>query len=122
MKTDPKKGYQRTYTAMSGQKVIFYETEIEELKTFDNLTLGKRLYLIVKFEDGKISFKHHLNSMKEDDLTNEMKRLNLPATGASVVDVNAPIPKLRLSQGSLNMAIEGKHFEIKLDGEINWLF
>ncbi len=106
----------------SGQKVFFYQNEIKELKTIDETNLGKRLYVIVKFEDGKISFKHHINSMKEDDIAKEMKRLNLPATGASALDFNSPIPKLRLSQGSLNMAIEHKHFDIKPDGQIIWKF
>jgi len=106
----------------SGQKVFFYQNEMEELKTINEMDLGKRLYLIVKFEDGKISFKHHINSMKEDDITKEMKRLNLPVTGASGIDFNSPIPKLRLSQGSLNIAIEHKHFDIKPDGQIIWKF
>ena len=104
----------------AGQKVFFYQNEMNELKTMDEIDLGKRLYLIVKFEDGNIFFKHHLNSMKEEDLAKEMKRLNLPTSGASVFDFNSPIPKLRLSQGSLNIAIEQKHFEVMLDGVIKW--
>jgi CRISPR-associated endonuclease Csn1 len=105
-----------------GQKVFFYQNEIDELKNLSNQEIGKRLYLITIFEDRNIRFKHHVNSMKEDDITKEMKRLKLPATGASFVNFNNPIPRLRLSQGALNMAIEGKHFEIKHDGEINWKF
>jgi CRISPR-associated endonuclease Csn1 len=103
-----------------GQKVLFYQNEMEELKSLDINSLCKRMYLVVKFEDGKISFKYNLNSMKEEDVTKEMKRLNLPSTGASTFDFASPIPKLRLSQGSLNMAIEGKDFVIKPDGQIDW--
>jgi CRISPR-associated endonuclease Csn1 len=104
-----------------GQKVLFYQTEIDELKSLNSIDLGIRLYLIVKFEDGKISFRHHLTTMKEEDLTKEMKRLNLPATGASKLNFSESIPKLRLSQSAIDIAIEGKHFEIRLDGEVNWL-
>lgn len=60
--------------------------------------------------------------MKEDDLGKEMKKLGFASSGASEFDFNHPTPKLRLSQGSLNIAIEGKHFDITLDGTINWKF
>jgi CRISPR-associated endonuclease Csn1 len=105
-----------------GQKVLFYQNEMEELKILDKNSIANRMYLIVKFEDGKICFKHNLNSMKDEDLTKEMKKLNLPTTGSSSFNFNAPIPKLRFSQGALNMAIEHKHFQIKLDGTIEWKF
>ncbi|MBS1736628.1 MAG: hypothetical protein JSS98_08525 [Bacteroidetes bacterium] len=105
-----------------GQRVLFYQNEMEELKQIHEINLSKRLYVITQFEDITIRFKHHLNSMKEDDLGKEMKRLNLPATGASAFDFNNPIPKLRLSQGSLNIAIENRHFIIEPDGEIKWKF
>jgi CRISPR-associated endonuclease Csn1 len=105
-----------------GQRVLFYQNEMEELRKPNEANLGKRLYVIVKFEDGRISFKHHLNAMKEDDLGKEMKRLGFASSGASEFDFKNPIPKLRLSQGSLNMAIENKHFNIKPDGEIKWKY
>lgn len=103
-----------------GQKVIFYQNSICELAEISKAEISNRLYHIVKFDEGRISFKHHLNSMKEDELTKEMKKLDLPATGASLVNFNTPTPKLRLSQGALNMAIEWKHFTIELDGQIRW--
>ncbi len=104
-----------------GQKVLFYEDNINELKLLRLKGIGNRLYMIVKFEDGKISFKHHINSMTEDELKKEMQKLRFPDTGASYFDFSNPIPKLRLSQSNLNFAIEGKHFEINLDGTIKWL-
>lgn len=103
------------------QKVLFYENQIDELKTLSDKEIGSRLYLIVKFEDGKISLKHHLNSMSEEDLKKEMKHLELPDTGASSFNFISPIPKLRISKTNFNFAIEGKHFEIKPDGCINWI-
>ncbi len=107
-------------TLKVNQKVLFYEEDVQELKTLDNKELSKRLYFIVKFEDGRISLKHHLNSMSEEDLKKEMKRLNLGDVGASSFNFSFPIPKLRLSKANFNFAIEGKHFQIKPDGEIKW--
>lgn len=111
------------YTTLKlNQKVLFYEKEMEELKTLLTKELSSRLYLIVKFEDGRISLKHHLNSMPEEDLKKEMKRLGLADVGASSFSFSNPIPKLRISKSNFNFAIEGKHFEIKPDGEVNWQF
>lgn len=109
------------YTTLKiNQKVLFYESDIDELKTLSNKELSSRLYLIVKFEDGRISLKHHLNSMSEEDLKNEMKRLGLADVGASAFNFTNPIPKLRISKSNFNFAIEGKHFIVLLDGEIKW--
>ncbi len=87
------------YTTLKlNQKVLFYEKEMEELKALSPKELSSRLYLIVKFEDGRISLKHHLNSMSEEDLKKEMKRLGLANVGASSFDFSNPIPKLRISK------------------------
>lgn len=111
------------YTTLKlNQKVLFYENNMEELKSLSTKELSTRLYLIVKFEDGRISLKHHLNSMSEEDLKREMKRLNLADVGASSFNFSNPIPKLRITKSNFNFAIEGKHFEIKPDGKINWQF
>jgi hypothetical protein len=40
--------------------------------------------------------------------------------GASYVNFETPFPKLRLAKANLNMAIEGKHFDVMPDGEIKW--
>jgi CRISPR-associated endonuclease Csn1 len=109
-------------TLKINQRVLFYENDMEELKTLSVKELSARLYLLVKFEDGRISLKHHLNSMSEEDLKKEMKRLGLADVGASSFSYSNPIPKLRISKSNFNFAIEGKHFEIKTDGSINWKF
>lgn len=108
-------------TLKINQKVLFYENDMDELKALIDKELSNRLYLIVKFEDGRISLKHHLNSMSEEDLKKEMKRLELADVGASSFNFLKPIPKLRISKANFNFAIEGKHFEIKPDGVIKWL-
>lgn len=104
------------------QKVFFYEEEKEELKNMSVSELSKRLYLITKFEDGRISFKHHLNAMSEDELKAAMKARGLADVGASAFNFDEPIPKLRISKAAFDFVIEGKHFDILPDGEINWKF
>ncbi len=104
------------------QKVLFYEEDKDELKVIDVKELSKRMYLITKFEDGRICFKHHLNSMSEDELKNEMKRLGLADVGSSSFNFDYPIPKLRLSKANFNFIIENKHFEMRPDGSIIWLY
>jgi CRISPR-associated endonuclease Csn1 len=106
----------------TSQRVLFFEEDIDELKKLSIKELGERLYMIVKFEDGRISFKHHLNSMSEEDLKKEMKKHGLADVGASAFNFKTSIPKLRLSKSSFNFAIEGKHFEIKPDGKIFFKF
>ncbi len=49
-----------------------------------------------------------------------MKRLELADVGASAFNFSSPIPKLRISKANFNFAIEGKHFEISVDGKANW--
>lgn len=108
-------------TLKLNQKVLFYENDKEELISLSNKELSSRLYIIVKFEDGRISLKHHLNSMSEDILKKEMKRLGLADVGASSFSFSNPIPKLRISKANFNFIIEGKHFTIKPDGEIQFI-
>ena len=80
------------------------------------------MYITGSFEDGRLSLKHHLCSMKEDEIKVVLKKMDASDKGSSKISFINPYPKLRLSQGSLNMAIEGKHFEIKPDGKIIWKF
>ncbi|MEI2710737.1 MAG: type II CRISPR RNA-guided endonuclease Cas9 [Chitinophagaceae bacterium] len=107
---------------LNGMRVIFFENEISELKDLDTTNLLKRMYITGSFEDGRLSLKHHLCSMKEDEIKVVLKKMDASDKGSSKISFINPYPKLRLSQGSLNMAIEGKHFEIKPDGKIIWKF
>jgi CRISPR-associated endonuclease Csn1 len=107
---------------MSGKKVIFFEHEIKDLKDLNKSDLSKRTYVISSFEEGKVYLKHHLCSLKEDDIKLELKKMSASDKGSSKVNFINPFPKLRLSQGLLEMAIEDKHFEIKIDGSIEWKF
>jgi CRISPR-associated endonuclease Csn1 len=121
----PKAKVQLKYVLTSGLKVIFYKDsllEIQDLAT-DVTQISKRLYVIDGFEkDGRIRFKHHIDSRSADDLK------ALEATfgkaiwqGFSQVNFEISNPKLKLSKDNLNFLVEGYDFEIKMDGTIQWL-
>jgi CRISPR-associated endonuclease Csn1 len=102
------------------QKVLFYKNDINELDDLNENDILKRLYTIIGFDDGKIYFKHHLNAMNDAELKHELERIGIPKKGASKFNFDFPIPKLSFTKDNFNFAIEGKHFEIKLDGKIEW--
>ena len=106
------------------QKVLFFKdknpNEVMELERID---LTKRLYYIIKFEkDGRIVFGYHLDSRSDNELKQlEEKYGKSIFNGFSSFNYEVPWPKLKLSLGNLDFLIEGLHFELKPDGEINWL-
>ena len=108
--------------------------------------LSDRTYKIVKFSGGRITFQHHLEARDDIKLKEAYKKeqvFMLDESGKEVkygvggtsgftrsisdtykyngLNNYEPWPRLLYSKDWLNMAIEGKHFEIKPDGEIKWL-
>lgn len=138
----------------SGMKVIFYDDDINELnkkETEENCDYKKRIsyrmYYIVKFSGGRITFQHHLEARDDkklkqaypkdkvfmrDSVDNEIK-YGVGGTSGFTRSVGDALqlnsynnfeswPRLLYSKEWLNMAIEGQHFEINPDGEIKWKF
>ncbi len=118
------------------------EKEIDYLKR-----LSYRMYYVVKFSGGRTTFQHHLEARDDKKLKlaypkdkvfmieKDSKEIKYGVSGTSgfsrpvsdALKYNGynnyePFPRLLYSKDSLNMAIEDKHFEIKMDGEIKWLF
>ncbi|TAN18584.1 MAG: hypothetical protein EPN37_04890 [Chitinophagaceae bacterium] len=106
---------------LPGIRVIFFKNELAELKDLNFKEIINRLYVVSSFEEGKIYFKHHLCSMEESEIKSHLRNIGISEKGASSLNFEHPFPKLRLSQGALNFAIEGKHFVTKPDGTIIWL-
>lgn len=98
----------------SGQKVFFFKNEMDELKDISMNELLKRLYRIIFFEsgDGRIQFKFHSEARQDTKL----------GKAESSIDYDIPHPKLRLSKGNLNFAIEHEDFVVNADGTIKWLW
>jgi CRISPR-associated endonuclease Csn1 len=106
-----------------GLKVIFYEKNLEELNELNKNTLSKRLYRILKFSEDRITFEFHLEARSASKISEKASELNDKNyfNGYSTINFNDPQPRYRLTKGNFNFAIEGKHFEIKPDGEIKWM-
>lgn len=99
-----------------GQKVLFYEDSIEELKEVSKAHLSRRLFKMYQFEsDGRIKFRHHLAAGIDTDL----KKIYKEFSSFNLED--NPV-FLRLRQANWNFAIDGVDFEMKLDGSIEFKF
>ena len=100
----------------SGDKVLFYKESIHELKDLEKPELSNRMFRMYQFEkDGRIKFRHHLAA----GIDTELKKDN---PEYSSVNFNEKQIFLRLRQGQWNFAIEGKDFEMYIDGTIKWNF
>lgn len=135
-----------------GLKVVFYDDSIQELIQSKNETdtsylkrISYRLYYVVKFSGGRITFQHHLEARDTDTLANAYpkeqvfmidekgKEIKFGVGGTSgftktvsdALKLNGlnnyePWPRLLYSKEWLDMAIEKIHFEIAPDGKIHW--
>ena len=141
---------QKPYALLvSGMKVIFYDNNIEELRheEYENISdynkrISHRMYKIVKFAGGQITFLHHLDSRDEKqhleafpenaffkndgkgkDLTYGKRGKNgftESITDSLLYNNGQPWHKLLYTKDWLNFAIEGYDFEVNIDGTINW--
>lgn len=111
-----------------GQKVLFFENDKEELKDLENDDLSNRLYFIKNLADAKqglIRVQHHLEArddkqLVEDFPINEFGQKG--KNGFSKFTTDFVAPRLLLSPGNFDFIIEGKDFEMKLDGTIKFKF
>lgn len=108
----------------AGQKVLFYKEEMAELKELTQSELSERLYKAYQFEKGKggikIKLKHHLIAGANTEIS---KNLDKSYKEANPFSLDGPYqPLLRLSSSNWDFAIEGKDFEMNLDGSIKFNF
>lgn len=120
----PKAKVKLKYVLNSGQKVIFYKENISEIEDLINDigAISNRLYVINGFEkDGRVKLSHHIDSRSDNDLK-ALEEIYGKSywQGFSQVNFEKPYPKLKLSKDSLNFAVEGYDFDIKIDGSILW--
>lgn len=111
----------------SGQKVFFFEKDMEELKDIPKNELMKRLYRITSFkDDGRIYLKYHLEARQDSKITKIASKGDKAGKvvlddGSSSVDFENPFPKLFISKANFNFAIENEDFIINPDSTIKWL-
>lgn len=97
-----------------GIKVIFFREHFEELKDLPKKELLQRVFRIYKFnETGAplIFLQNQIEASPNDKLGDGDTSFNNERYQA----------RLKLVANNFTCAVENKHFEIKLDGEINWL-
>ena len=108
-----------------GQRVLFYENNVEELKEVENLS--NRLYFVRRLYQasrGNIQFQHHLDSRDDKQLLTDFPEKDFGKKGIngfSKFTTDFTAPRLLLSPGNFNFIIEGKDFEMKIDGTIKFL-
>lgn len=98
-----------------GTKAIFYKENIEELKDIQSLKeLLQRLFVVYKFNISgtpDIYLKNHIDARPNPIIDKLCENLFEPSKYQA---------GLSLKADKFTCAIEGKHFEIKPDGEIDW--
>jgi CRISPR-associated endonuclease Csn1 len=112
-----------------GQKVIFYTT-IEELKDVVNepLEISKRLYFIKRLHQasvGNMLFQHHLEGRTDEELTQAFPKDIFKSAGKdgfSKYQTDFIAPRILFKPTKPIFIIEGKDFEMKLDGTIEFKF
>ena len=133
----------------AGMRVIFYDNNIEEIKPIENESIrsynsriSDRLYKVVKFAGSQVTFLHHLDSrdekqhlaafpeksfFKKDEKGKEIDYGKRGKNGftekiedAKQLNNGMPWHKLLYTKDWFDFAIEGKDFEVSMDGSIIW--
>lgn len=112
-----------------GQKVIFYN-QFEELFDIQNNPeeISKRLYFIKRLHQasvGNILFQHHLEAREDDELTKAFPKEIFKSAGKdgfSKYQTDFIAPRILFKPTNPCFIIEGKDFEMKLDGTIVFKF
>ena len=96
-----------------GTKVIFYKEHLDELKGALSKELSKHLFRIYKFNEmgtPNLFLQNHIEARKNELLDD----------GDTRFDQSSYQYRLKIKADKFTAAIEGRHFEIKPDGEIKW--
>ncbi len=108
----------KPYIIKTGTKCIFYKENVDELKELyieNKAELLKRLFIVYKFNTETttnfIYLRNHLEARADRDIKESEYR---------IIDFNNYQSRLKFTADKFICAIEGKHFEIKPNGEIKW--
>ena len=107
-KTD-EQGNEFAFALKSGDTILLYKSHSEEVRYMSQSEQSERLYTILGFENpSRINLKRHLNAKKDNDL----------GKGESIKNFSNLPEKIRCSVNTLNFLVEGKDFNMNLDGTI----
>ncbi|MDR7130781.1 CRISPR-associated endonuclease Csn1 [Algoriphagus sp. 4150] len=111
-----------------GQRVLIYFTDKLELKNLGKPEISQRLYFLKKLADAnqsKIQFQHHLEARDDQQLLIDFPKDSFGTKGKDGFSSISPdfiAPKLLLTPSNYNFIIEGKDFDLSLDGEVKYKF
>ena len=106
-----------SYILKVGTKLIFYKEHIEELKELTKKELFFRTFRIYKFNEPAPATIYVYVQNQIEARPNE-----LLGNGENELKLNIYQPRVFLSASKFKAAIEGKHFNVNLDGSINWTY
>jgi len=107
------------------QKILFFKENREELKEMSKMEISDRLYYIKRFhqaERGNIVFQHHLEARSDDELNKELGTLGKNGFSIDKLTNSFVPPRILFTPNKNVFIIEGKDFEMKLDGSIDFKF
>lgn len=108
-----------------GQKVLFFMESREELKDLNKNDLSNRFYYVKRFhqaERGNMIFQHHLEARNDDELSKEYGTLGKNGFSIDKLTESFSPPRILFTPNKDVFIIEGKDFEMKLDGTIHWKY
>lgn len=100
-----------SFLITSGTRVLIYSNSPDEIKELNITDRLKRLYRVYKFNEAPspyVYLQYHAEARQDSEL----------GLGQTKIDTNIYQPRLKLVANNFNCLIEGKDFEIKIDGEI----
>jgi CRISPR-associated endonuclease Csn1 len=118
-----------THVFEVGQKVIFFENKniLNDIR-HDAVEISKRLYFVKRLHQasvGNMQFQHHLEARTDDELSRDFPIDEFKSAGKdgfSTFSTEFIAPRLLFKPIKNNFIIEGKDFEMNLDGSIEFKF
>lgn len=106
----------------TGDRVLMYEREYDELLSLNYNELSKRLYFVSRLYDANqslIQFQHHQEARDDKKLQEDFPIGKQGMNGFSKFKTDFIQPRLLLSPGNMNFLIESNDFTLSPDGKIN---
>lgn len=103
-----------------GRLALVYDESPGELMALSPKVLKTRLYKVVKFVNGRITFCYHSEARASTDLSAYLKSIDKQSMGESSINYHKPHELLRLSPKTYfsHVLFEGIHFDMDLTGKI----
>ena len=115
--------YDLSWDLKPGLKIILGKNKDEDIKKLGEREIIKRIYKVNNFYPAYVGKYEYFYATLHYHLAVVSSEISNPKISKSI-DFENPIesPLVRINLAKSNFLIEGIHFEIKIDGEIKWLF